>query len=228
MENSNLDNQAIPTKKSFPLWLIIIIVLVLVGVLAALGWWLYKNQSEKKTTQSSTSGTDTNASIAEWQTYKSESQGFSIAIPPTWKQTESGVEGRASFSSADAPEGDAPPTFPVTYANIWTEPNSGNLTLQGVADEEKNLIQTSPIKDYALVSEESVDINGIAGRKIVMSYTDLQTQLSHVSGFACAIKNNKIWKINFIASAKDATTAMATWKESSYLFDKMISAFIFL
>lgn len=215
------------SKKAFPVWLIVLIVIVLAGILTALGWWLIKNQSEQKTA-STTTGSDTNVAPADWQAYKSESMGFSIAIPPDWKQTESGAEGRVSFSTADAPEGDMPPTYPVTFANIWSEPNSENLTLDSAALEIKYLIESSPVKDYKLISEESININGIAGRKIVMSYTDLQTQLSHVSGFACAIKNDKIWKINFIASAPDAAAAQAAWDQNSYLFDKMISAFIFL
>ncbi|TSC93110.1 MAG: hypothetical protein Athens101428_737 [Candidatus Berkelbacteria bacterium Athens1014_28] len=224
-------NEEIPTesKRVFPVWLIIIIVLVLVGALTALGWWLYKNQSKNENSQTATTtGQDTNISTSGWQTYKSESQGFSIPIPPTWKQTESGVEGRASFSTADAPEGDMPPTSPVTFANIWSEPNSENLTLQGIIDELKNSIQKWPIKEFKVESEEDITVQTEAGKKVVLSYTDLQTQLSHVSGFACTIKNGKIYKINFIASAQDAATAMATWRENSYLFDKMISAFIFL
>lgn len=217
------------SKKSFPVWLIILIIILLLGVLGILGWWLYKNQSKNQKSQTSTtSGQDINISTAGWQTYKSESRGFSILIPPNWKQTDSGAEGRASFSSSDAPEGDMPPTYPVTFANIWSETNTTNLTLQSAVDEVKNLIQSSPVEDFKLISEESVDINGVSGRKIVMSYTDLQTQLSHVSGFACAIKDNKIWKINFIATAPDAATAKTTWDQNSYLFDKMISAFIFL
>ena len=217
------------SKKSFPVWLIVIIVIILVGILTALGWWLYKNQSAKQNASTSTTtGQDTNASTAGWQVYKSESQGFSILIPPTWKQTESGTESRVSFSSSDAPEGDAPPTYPVTFANIWYETNSSNSTLQGIIDELKDMVQKSPIKDFKIESEADIQINGIAGKKIVMSYTDLQTQLSHVSGFACAIKNNKIWEINFIASAQSAAAAKTAWDQNSYLFDKMIGAFIFL
>ncbi len=216
------------SKRSFPVWLIIIIAVLLLGGLSVLGWWLYKQSKSKNTSTPATSGQDTNTSTADWQTYKSTNQGFSILIPPTWKQTESGVEGRASFSSADAPEGDAPPAYPVTHANIWTEPNSSNLSLQGVIDEQKNLYQSSAIKDFKLISEENVDINGVAGKKIVMSFTDLQTGLSHISGFACATKDAKIWKINFIASAQSPVVAQTVWDENSYLFDKMISAFIFL
>lgn len=226
----NEEEQLVPEKKSFPVWLVIIIIVILIGTLGALGWWLYKNQGQKEatTTPATTTGSDTNASIAGWQTYKSTSQGFSMAIPPDWKQTEAGTESRVSFSSSNAPEGDAPPTYPVTFANIWYETNSSNSTLQSVIDELKDMIQKSPIKDYKLESETDIDINGTAGKKIVMSYTDLQTQLSHVSGFACAIKNNKIWEINFIASAQSAAAAKTAWDQNSYLFDKMISAFIFL
>jgi len=216
------------SQKSSPVWLIILIAIILAGILTALGWWLYKNQTKKETASTGTSGADTNVAPADWQTYKSENLGFSIAIPPSWQQTESGAEGRVSFSTTNTPEGDTPPTYPVLFANIWTEPNTNNLTLQQVADEEKNLIQTSPVKDSKIVSESDININGVAGKKIVMSYTDLQTQLSHVSGFACALKNNKIWKINFIASAQSPAAAQTAWNENSYLFDKMISAFIFL
>lgn len=216
------------SKKTFPVWLIVIIIVLLLGALSALGWWLYKNKSEKQSASTSTSGGDTNVSTAGWQTYKSTGQGFSILIPPNWKQTESGAEGRASFSSSDAPEGDMPPTLPVTYANIWSESNSENLTLQGVANEFKNSIKQWPIKDYKIESEQDITILTEPGKKIVLSYSDLQTQLSHISGLAFAIKNNKIFKINFIATAQDAASAKKTWDENSYLFDKMISAFIFL
>ena len=90
------------------------------------------------------------------------------------------------------------------------------------------MVQKSPIKDFKIESEEDITINTEPGKKIVMSYTDLQTQLSHVSGFACAIKNNKIWEINFVASAQSPAAAKTAWDEDSYLFDKMISTFIFL
>lgn len=216
------------SKKSFPIWLIIILIIILLGALAVLGWWLYKQSKNQNASTPATSGQDTNSATAGWQTYKSTSQGFSILIPPTWKQTESGTESRVSFSSSDAPEGDAPPTYPVTFANIWYETNFSNSTLQGIIDELKDMVQKSPIKDFKVESEADIQINGIAGKKIVMSFTDLQTQLSHVSGFACAIKNNKIWKINFIASAQSPSAAKTAWDQNSYLFDKMISAFIFL
>jgi len=195
-------------KRSFPVWLIVIIVVILVGILTALGWWLYKNQSTKQNTPTSTTtGQDTNASTAGWQAYKSESQGFSILIPPNWKQTESGVEGRASFSTADAPEGDMPLTLPMTFANIWSEPNSENLTLEGAADKFKNSIKQWPIKDYKVESEQDITVLTEPGKKIVLSYSDLQTQLSHVSGLAFTIKNGKIFNINFIATAQDTVSA---------------------
>ena len=221
-----MDESDLTEKKSFPVWLIIVVVVILLSALGALGWWLYKNQSQNSASTSSVG--DQNAATGGWQTYKSASQGFSIIIPPNWKQTESGVEGRVSFSSGDAPEGDAPPTYPVTFANIWSEANSENLTAQGVIDALKSNIQKSAVKDFKIELEEDVTINGVQGRKIVMSDSDLQTQLSHVSGFACAVKNGKVYNINFVATAKDAAAAKKTWNENSYLFDKMISAFIFL
>lgn len=229
-ENVDNLNNELP-KKPFPVWLAILIILLIAGAITAFGLWYKNRKSNESTTSSTTSNSesrDKSASTTDWQTYKSTSQGFSIIIPPTWKQTESGVEGRISFSRSDVPEGDAPATTPTTFANIWSEANSNNQTIDAAANEIKSLIQNSPIKNFKLVSEENININGVAGKKIVMSYTDNQTGLSHVSGFACAINNGKIWKINFIVSAQSLTEAQTVWNQDSYLFDKMISAFIFL
>jgi len=234
-----MDTETVPTKGKNPLAIVLIIVLalvVLIGIAVAVVYLYnsrYKNQNNDQATESTTI-TPILEDISTWTVYTKAGE-YSIKVPPILispgNQTELGETN--SFSSSgdygvDARGNEAAPQDPSLLSTIWSEANSQNYTAKTAVEAQKANIVSFPTNNLQTTKENAVTINNNAGYQGVWSYTDQNTQLSHVYAVVATVKNNKVYYISLTVSGSTLAIAQKGWADNSYIFDKMISAFIFL
>jgi len=235
-----MEGENLPVKKTNPLvvvLIIIIIVLVLAGVVVAGIYFYNKKYKSQKSDQSSatTQKSEPNlADVSTWTTY-TKAGDYSIKMPPNLIRpgNDTALEEMTSFSDSGDygvdSRGNEPPQEDISLSStIWSESNSQNFTAKQAVEYEKSNIQLFPSSNFSVIEESALDISGTPAYKGVWSYSDKNTGLTHYYAIVCAVKNGKVYKITFTVSGNTAENAASGWSQYSYLFDKMISAFIFL
>jgi hypothetical protein len=216
--------------------IIIIVIIVLTGIAIA-AIYLYNSKYKNKSSDESAESTTVTPVLEDettWTVY-TKAGDYSVKVPPILispgNQTE--LMETNSFSRSGDPgvgeNGNEPATLdPDLYSTIWSAQNTQNLTAKQAVEEEKANIISFPTNSLQTTKENAVTINNNAGYQGVWSYTDQNTQLSHVYAVAATVKSGKVYYISLTISSKTSAGALQGWNQYSYLFDKMISAFIFL
>ena len=216
--------------------IIIIVIIVLTGIAIAAIYLYnskYKNQSSSEEPEDTTI-TPILEDESTWTKYTRAGE-YSIQMPPILIRpgNDTNLEEESSFSRSGDPgvdeNGSEPATLdPDLYSTIWSAQNTQNLTAEQAVEEEKANIISFPTNSLQTIKEGAITISGNQGYQGVWSYTDQNTQLSHVYAVAATAKSGKVYYISFTISSKTSAGALRGWNQYSYLFDKMISAFIFL
>lgn len=218
--------EQIPTKPRYTIWLIIGVIIAVCAV-AALAYYLYNQKiSVDKTDKTSENNSGSNIT---WRDYSNSRFGFKTEIPSNLEEFPSDSLERVSFSeNSESSDNSGAEGYQkaITFAEIWYE-NSTQLPKDAIESEKAN-VQQFAIKNFTVLSDENITIDGQAGVKSVWSYSDLQTGAFTISGHAYTSKSGKLWKITFLASGSNQTEVEKIWQDYSYIFDKMISAFIFM
>lgn len=217
--------EQMPPKSHHSVWLAvgIITAIFLVGLLA---YYLYHQKITVDKTVSETENNSTSGDNQSWQTYKNTKLGFSTEFPNNFKQNSDEQADKASFSEDNGRSGGESMVNIFSSTNIWYE--NSTQTPKEAIDTEKVTVQSFPIQDFKVISQENVTISGQPGVKAVWSYSDLQTNSATVSAQAYTSKNGKLWKITFLVGGVNEAEVEKTWSDTSYIFDKMISSFTFL
>lgn len=217
--------------------IIIIAILVLVGI--AIGAiWLYNNKYKKQDdSQLSQSATQTPVLEDEstWTVYTKNGE-YSVKVPPILispgNQTELGETN--SFSRSGDTGTDENGNIPAGYdpdlsSMIWETANTENFTAKQAVEEEKsNILAFGGNSSLQVIKEGVITIDNNPGYQGVWSYSDQNSGLSHVYAVAATVKNGNVYYITFTVTGSTAAKALQGWTDYSYIFDKMISAFIFL
>lgn len=216
--------------------IIIIAILVLAGIAVGAIWLYnnkYKNHNNSQSSESAT-GTPVLEDDSTWTVY-TKSEEYSIKVPPILispgNQTNLGNTNSFSRSGDTGVDenGNPPANYdPDLSSIIWEQTNSENQTAKQAVEAEKANIVRFPTNSLQTIKEVAITVNNNPGYEGVWAYTDQNTQLSHVYAVAATVKNDKIFYISFTVSSQTSAGALQGWTDYSYLFDKMISAFIFL
>jgi len=218
----------LPPKPRSKYTILIIIGIIIVLFAAALLIYFLNRQKTSVDEPTSNNTTTTNNTFSD---YRNSKVGFSTQIPANLKPDQSDDPSRVSFTEEGSGSGGGPAEggqqiSSYTFASIWYE-NSTQTPQEAIVDE-KSTVQKFPIKDFKVISEENITIDGQPGVKAVWSYSDLQTNAAVISANAYAAKAGKMWKINYLIGGPSVEEILKTWNETSYIFEKMISAFRFL
>lgn len=217
-------NQDLRPKPRYTVWIIIGIIAVVVAIGIGIYFFCQPKSNSNTSTPTNNSNQTSNQTFSD---YRNSKVGFTTQVPSSLKPSEGSTESnRVDFSKESSEPSEGGQTGAFTFAEIWYE--NSTQTPKEAIEEAKATAQKFPIKDFKVISEENITIDGQPGVKAVWSYADIQTNSATISANAYAAKAGKMWKINYTVGSATAQETQSTWNESSYLFEKMISAFQFL
>lgn len=225
-----------PKNLLMPLLIILVVVLLLAGIFVAI-IYIYNTKNQKQGTSKTQDASNTAPVLEDetsWVTY-TRAGLYSVKVPPILIRpgNQTGLEERSGFSLSGDLETDANGNTTANYdpnlfSTIWEEPNSNGETAKQAVEAEKANIVSFSTNNPQTIKETAVSFNGNPGYEGVWAYSDQNSQLSYVYAVAASIKNNKLFFISLTVSSQTLAGAQQGWSQYSYLFDKMISSFIFL
>lgn len=207
------------TKNKNNLLIIIIIAAVIIAVLAGLIIYLiFKNDNQPAPTPSiSTTSSPSETATASpekrvgWETYSNSRFGFSLQVPPNLDKTESQNGDGATFTTWDPPM-----TIRVSGAY-----NSLEHTTQQAIDFDKNDLATNEVENLRVIIEGPIEVGNEKAIESIWQYIVPATGDAQTSARAYVIKNNIVYKIEFLIDTNQ-------WNSYSTMFDDIFTSFKFL
>ena|SRR3990167_2826021 len=201
------------------LMIITVIAAVIIAFLAAVIIYLIFRSNGQPAPASSPS---TSASASEtataspkkrvgWETYNNSRFSYSVQVPPNLDKTESQNGDGAAFTTWDPPM-----TIRVSGAY-----NSLNHTAQQAIDFDKNDLATNEVENLKVIVEGPIEMGGQAAVESVWQYTAPSTGDASTSARAYTIKNNIVYKIEFLIATDQ-------WNSYPTMFDDIFDSFKFL